>query len=107
MPAGTVEPMVVTAPPVGRLPAGPTSAITTQKGQLLAVALPKRAGLSWRVARRIDSHVVREVTEADVGANVVVVYRAVGRGRAKIVYALTRGESTRAQGARTFSVVVR
>ena len=99
--------MLVTAPPVGNLPAGPTSAITTQRGQLIAVALPKRAGLSWRVARQVDAHIVREVSEADVGANVVVVYRAVGRGHAKIVYALTRGESSRARAARTFTVVVR
>ena len=98
---------LATAPPVGPLPAGPSATIATQRGQLVAVALPKHAGLSWRVARRIDARVVREVSEADVGANVVVVYRTVGRGRAKIVYALTRGESTHAQAARTFSVVVR
>jgi hypothetical protein len=99
--------MLATAPPVGHLPAGPASTITTQRGQLVAVALPKRAGLSWRVARAIDGRVVREVSEADVGANVVVVFRARGRGSAKIVFALTRGESTRAQASRTFSVVVR
>jgi hypothetical protein len=96
-----------TAPPVGALPAGPVSTITTQRGQLVSVALPARAGLSWRIARPFDGHIVREVTEADVGRHVVIVFKAVGRGRTKLVYAQTRGESSRAQAARTFSILVR
>jgi hypothetical protein len=96
-----------TAPPVGALPAGAVSTITTNRGELVSVALPARAGLSWRIARPFDGHVVREVAEADVGARVVVVFKAVGRGRTKLVYAQTRGESSRAQAARTFSIVVR
>jgi hypothetical protein len=96
-----------TAPPVNVLPNGPVSTITTQRGQLVAVALPKAAGKSWRVARSINAKVLREVDEADVNANVVVVFRAVGKGRATVVFARTRGEASRADASRTFSVTVK
>jgi hypothetical protein len=38
--------------------------------------------------------VARQVSEADVGNSVVVVFRIVGTGNARIVFALTRGESS-------------
>jgi hypothetical protein len=96
-----------TAPPVKRVPAGPVSTITTQRGQLVSVALPHAAGKSWRIARPLNAKVVREVGEADVGANVVVVFKAVGKGRATIVFARTRGEAARADASRSFFVTVR
>jgi hypothetical protein len=95
-----------TAPPVKVLPTGPVSTITTQKGQLVSVALPHAAGKSWRIARTVNAKVLREVNEADVGSNVVVVFRAVGNGKATIVFARTRGESTTADASRTFRVTV-
>src|SRR3569833_1296913 len=96
-----------TAPPVKVLPKGPVSTIATTKKQLDAVALPHAAGKSWRIARTVNASVLREVDEADVGKNVVVVFRAVGKGRATVVFARTRGESTTADASRTFSVTVR
>jgi hypothetical protein len=97
--------------PVGPLPRGPISTITTAPQQLIAVALPhaaKRSGLVWRIARRYDSRVVREVSEADVGSNVVIVYKVVGRGRTSLVFALTRGDtSAKAVKAITHRVVSR
>jgi len=96
-----------TAPPVKNVPAGPSSSIVTQKGQLVSVALPHRTGKSWRIARPFDAKVVREVGEADVGSNVVVVFRAAGRGKTKIVYALTRGEASTATASATYSITVR
>jgi hypothetical protein len=96
------------APPVGPLPSGPTSTIQTQVGQLVAVALPHRAnGRVWRVARTIDPAVLVQVSEADIGANVVLVFKASGKGSAKIVFGLTRGEGSKAYEARTFIVNVR
>jgi hypothetical protein len=96
------------SPPVGPLPAGPTSTIQTQVGQLVAFALPHRAnGRVWRVARRIDSAVLVQVSEADVGANVVLVFKAKGKGSAKVSFGLTRGERTKAYEARRFIVNVR
>jgi hypothetical protein len=83
--------------PVGQLPPGPVSTITTKRGQLVAVALPHaspRSGLVWRIARRYDPGVVREVSETDVGANVVLVFEAVGRGKTALVFALTRGDAS-------------
>jgi hypothetical protein len=83
--------------PVGPLPAGPVLTTTTSGHQLVAVALPratKQSGLVWRIARRYDSRVVREVAEADVGANVVLVFRVVGRGSTSLVFALTRGDTS-------------
>ena len=83
--------------PVGLLPPGPTSTTTTAPGQLVAIALPRaprRSGLVWRIARRYDSRIVHQTTEADVGANVVLVFRVVGRGHTALVFALTRGDTS-------------
>ncbi len=100
-------PAAASAPPVGRLPVGPTQHITTQRGQLVAVALPHAAGgRSWRLARAVSPKVLRELSEADVGASVVVVYKAVGRGKVTVAYALTRGETAHAYAARRFVVSV-
>jgi hypothetical protein len=96
------------SPPVGALPKGPTSTIQTQEGQLVAVALPRRAnGRVWRIARRFDVGVVRQVSEADVGASVVLVFRAVGKGATTISFGLTRGETAKAYEARRYVVRVR
>ena len=51
---------------------------------------PARA---W-IARGYDPRIVREVSEADVGANVVVVFKFVGRGKTSIVFAQTRGDAS-------------
>jgi hypothetical protein len=97
-------------PPVGKLPAGPVSTIRTTTGQLFAIALPgqKQQALGWRIARPYKTAVVRGVDEANVGAsrNVVVVYRAVGPGTTRIVYALTRNETPKALRAATYVVTV-
>ena len=81
--------------PVGPLPRGPVATITTAPNQLVAVALPHaKSGLVWRLARRFDSRVVHQISEADVGANVVVVFKVVGRGNTSLVFALTRGDTS-------------
>ena len=96
------------SPPVGPLPSGPTSTIQTQVGQLVAFALPHRPnGRVWRVARTVDSSVLVEVSEGDVGTNVVLVFRAKGKGSAKVSFGLTRGERATAYEARRFVVNVR
>ena len=96
-----------TAPPVKVVPAGPVATIVTQRGQLVAVALPQAAGKSWRQARTVNAKVLRQVSEADVGANVVVVFRAVGPGKTTVLFARTRGEASVADASRTFNVTVR
>jgi hypothetical protein len=56
--------------PVGPLPRPAVTTVTTQKGSLVAVSLPSRpagTGLVWRVARPVDTRVLRQVREADVG----------------------------------------
>jgi hypothetical protein len=83
--------------PVGPLPPGPVASTTTHPGQLVAVALPhlrRSAGYSWRIARRFDAKVVRQVSEADVGTNVVLLFKVVGRGDTSLVFALTRGDTS-------------
>jgi hypothetical protein len=95
--------------PIGALPKGPVVTTTTQRGLLVAIALPHPAdkGLVWRLARRVDPKVLREVSEADVGKNVVVVFAVTGKGQASIVYALTRGDaSSKAEGTITHKVRV-
>lgn len=100
-------PARASAPPVGPLPAGPTQTIRTQKGQLVSFALPHRAGGKvWRIARPFDSRVVQQVAEADVGASVVLVFRATGAGTTAVSFGLTRGETAKAYESRRFVVVV-
>jgi hypothetical protein len=88
---------VADSTPVGPLPPGPVSTVTTERGQLLAVSLPRAkpsTGLVWRIARNYNSRVVRQTTEGEIGNTIVVVFRAAGRGRTSIVFAATRGESS-------------
>jgi hypothetical protein len=100
-------PALADSTPVGPLPAGPISTIQTQKGQLVSFALPGRSGGKvWRVARAFNSKVVQQVSEANVGANVVLVYRAVGAGKTTVSFALTRGETAKAYESRKFVVIV-
>ena len=83
--------------PVGTLPAGPIATTTTKPGLLVAVALPHAAHKSrlvWRIARRYDSRVVRQISEADVRGSVVLVFKVVGRGDTSLVFALTRGDTS-------------
>jgi hypothetical protein len=103
-----VAPAQADSPPVGALPKGPVSEVTTTKGALVAVALPVRPnGLVWRLARPLNPRVVRQVSEATVDRSVVVVFRATGRGRARIVFALTRGETARAYASNTHRLTVK
>ncbi len=98
---------VASSTPVGPLPAGPTSTIRTQAGELIAVALPHRSGgRTWRVARQFDGRVVQQVSEADVGANVVVIFKALHSGKTTLAFALTKGESSMASESRTVTVLV-
>lgn len=101
-------PAVASAPPVGPLPPGPVQHITTQPGQLVAIALPHAAhGRVWRLARAVNPKVLREVTEVDVPGSVVIVYKAVGRGSVVVAYGLTRGETAHAFASRRFAITVR
>jgi hypothetical protein len=93
--------------PVGPLPAGPTSMIHTQPGQLIAVALPHRAGGKvWRVATSYDGKRLRQVSEGDVGSSVVLVFKALKVGNAKIEFGLTKGETAKAFESRQFVVMI-
>jgi hypothetical protein len=95
-------------PPVGPLPPGPTTTIATQKGELVALSLPRRSnGRVWRVARPFSDRIVAEVAEADVGSAVVLVFKAKGVGTTTVVLALTRGETAKAYESRRFVIRVR
>jgi hypothetical protein len=95
------------APPVGPLPKGPVTTIATSKGQLVSIALPSRGSLSWRLAQPVSPKVLVEVSEANVGKSVVVVYRATGPGSVSVRYGLTRGETRKAYASATFEVTIK
>ena len=99
-------PVEASAPPVGRLPKGPVTTVRTPMGTFVSVTLPHLKGLSWRLARRFDTRLVAQAGEGDIGATVVIIYRAKAVGRTRIVYAATRGESTIARAARTYDITV-
>jgi hypothetical protein len=95
--------------PVGPLPAGPAATIEVEHGELVALALPQRgAGHVWRIARPFDANVLREVSEANVGSSLVLVFRAGSAGRTTVSLALTkRDTSAKALQSRRFRVHVR
>jgi hypothetical protein len=95
------------APPVGPLPRGAVTSISTPKGSLVSVALPTRTGKSWRLARTVNAHVLVQISEANVGSAIVIVYRAVGQGSVSVRYGLTIGEQRKAYASATFDVRVR
>jgi hypothetical protein len=83
--------------PVGALPRGPVSTVTTSPNQLIAVALPdagRRSRLVWRIARPYDASVLHQISEATIGQRVVLVFRVVGRGDTALVFALTQGDTS-------------
>lgn len=94
--------------PVGALPAGPSTTIEVQRGELVALALPQRSGgRVWRVARPFDANVLRQVSEGNVGASVVLVLRARSAGSTTVSIALTKGDtSSKALESRRFRVQV-
>jgi hypothetical protein len=99
---------LASSPPVGPLPAGPHSTIQTTKGELIAFALPHRTGgRAWRIARTVDPSVLRQVSEADVGNQVVLVLQATGLGTATVSFGLTRGERSKAYESRRYTVTVK
>jgi hypothetical protein len=95
--------------PVGALPAGPVATIEAQRGEFVALALPRRSGgRVWRVARPIEANILRQVSEANVGASVVLVFRTRSAGRTTVSLALTKGDaSPTALESRRFRVHVR
>ena len=98
---------IASAPPVGPLPPSKIQRISTARGSLVSVAVPKRpGGYVWRIARTYDGHVLREVTEGDVGSTVAIVFRAVCRGTTTVVLAETRGETAKAYRAVRYVVTV-
>lgn len=95
------------APPVGPLPKGPVTRIEVRHGLLYAIVLPRPAtGLAWRVARRYDASVTRQLREGELAGDIVVVHRAGRAGRTSVVYALTKGEGRTALQARRFVITV-
>lgn len=101
-------PVRASAPPVGRLVNESVTTVSTTRAALVAVALPSPTdGQSWRLARDLDPKVLQQVSEAQVGNNVVIVFAATGPGTARIVFALTHGESSAVSRAVTQVVTVR
>ena len=97
-----------TAPPVGPLPPGPVGSVVVQKGQLVAFALPHRpGGRVWRIARPFNSRVLSQVSEGNVGASVVLIFRSLATGTTTVAFALTLGERSKAYESRVFTVRVR
>lgn len=105
---GGVAVALAESTPVGPLPAGPTATIDVQRGELVALALPQRGMRGvWRVARPFDAKVFREVSEANVAASVVLVFRAVSAGRTTVSIALTKSDaSSKALESRQFKIHV-
>jgi hypothetical protein len=95
--------------PIGPLPAGPLASIKAQRGELVAIALPQPGGHRvWRLARPVDSSVLRQVSEARVGPSVVLVFRTSGAGSTTVALALTKSDaSSKALESRRFRIQVR
>ena len=93
--------------PIGTLPPGPVATLTVERGELVSVALPAKSGRVWRLARAVNPKVLRQVSEGDLATGPVVVFRAVGKGRVVIRFALTTSDaSSKALASRTLRVTV-
>ena len=104
-----VGPGAASAPPVGPLPRGQVTSVAAKRGTLVAIALPAQAsssGLVWRLARRVDPAIARQVSEGTVDRTVIVIYEAVGRGRVTVAFGLTKGETRKAYKSVTYKVDV-
>jgi hypothetical protein len=101
-------PALASAGPVGPLPNGPTTAVHLVVGKTYTARLPqpKVAGRVWRIARPFDGKIVTETREAETKQQVLITFRAAGKGSTRVVFALTRGERAHAYAAHTFSFKV-
>ena len=99
---------LASAPPVGRLPHGPTASVYFAVGESYTARLPqpKVAGRVWRIARAFNAKVVSETREGETKQQVWVTFRAAGKGSTRVVFAITRGETAHAYAAHTFSFKV-
>jgi predicted secreted protein len=105
-----VSATVASAPPVGPLPPGQATTISTARGTLVAVALPGQpasSGLVWRLARAVNAKVLRQTSERNIGRDVIVVYKAVSPGTATVSYGLTKGETRKAYKSITYKISIR
>jgi hypothetical protein len=101
-------PADASAPPVGPLPPGQVTTVSAKRGTLVAVALPAQSsssGLVWRLARG-NPAIVRQVAERSLGPTVVIVFKAVARGKATLAYGLTKGESKKAYKSVTYKITI-
>lgn len=108
--ASSLQASVASAPPVGPLPPGQVTNVSTPSGSLVSIVLPGQTasgGLVWRLARVVNTKVLREVAERNIGRDVVVIYKAVGRGQGTAAYGLTKGETRRAYKSVTYKIRVR
>ena len=96
---------LASAGPVGPLPNGPTTGVRLAVGKTYTARLPqpKVPGRVWRIARPFDGKIVSETREAETKQQVLITFRAVGKGSTRVVFALTRGETAHAYAAHTFS----
>jgi hypothetical protein len=107
--AGGTAVALADSTPVGPLPAGPHASIQAQRGELVALALPQHGGgRVWRLARPVNSRVLHQISEGNVGSSIVLVFRATGVGSTTVSVALTKSDvSSKALEARRFDVRVR
>ncbi|OAI54867.1 hypothetical protein AYO48_04550 [Gaiella sp. SCGC AG-212-M14] len=100
-------PAGASAPPVGPLPPGQVTSVFAKRGTFVAVALPAQtssSGLVWRLAR--GNPAVRQVAERSLGPSVVIVFKAVVRGKATVSYGLTKGEAKKAYKSVTYKITI-
>jgi hypothetical protein len=108
--APSLQASVASAPPVGPLPPGQVTNVSTPAASLLSIALPGQpasSGLVWRLARGVNTNVLRQISERTIGRDVVVLYKAVGRGQATVADGLTKGETRKAYKSVTYKISVR
>jgi hypothetical protein len=109
--AAAVSTAAADSTPVGRLPKVPATTLGTTKGSLFSIAVPSQlppTGLVWRIARPLNARVVRQVGEGELAGATVLVFRVVGKGKATVVLALTKGDtSSKAVAAVRYSITAR
>jgi hypothetical protein len=94
-------------PPVGPLPKGPVTTITTPSQEYVSVALNRgQSGLVWRVARSWNTRVVVQTAESNLGDLTVYVFRTIEPGTTTLRFALTNDDRPKAYKAATYKLMV-
>ena len=94
-------------PPVGTLPKGPLTTITSQAQGYVSVVLNRgQSGLIWRIARPYNTQIIVLTAKTNLGDLTLWVFRTIKPGTTTLRYALTHNQEPKAYQAATYQLII-